>query len=1094
MSGVLKNELRNKKLLSISIILLTILIGSIIIISFQTEVALARVYQKENKIDYEKKTIVSVSNCRGTDTRIETTNEDANRLLTQGSKLSDIGKYEESIKYYDQALEEDPNLAAASYNKGIILSKLGKYEEAIESYNQALGEDPNHAAAFQNKGNALSQLGKYEEAIESYDQALKVDPNYATAFHNKGNTLSLLGKYEEAIESYNQALEVDPNCDLASKAKSNVQEDLEDTKYTLKSTYSSPDAFAGANQTYSGESSTEIGDPDHQGKTEINSHKSTVTVYDSSGNIKRQFSLDSNSNNNPPIANDASITTNMNQPVDIQLLASDKDNDELTASIVSAPSNGVLSDINQENGMVTYTPNSGFSNNDTFTFQVNDGKADSIAQITVAVNQENNPPSAHDTTVTTNVNKPIDITLPASDPDQSDELTASIVSAPSSGTLSDINQNTGIVTYTPNTRFANSDSFMFKVNDGKADSNSGLIQIAINQEEQEQQQIPVSPITNPSISVADELSKLVTLFVQGVITKEEFTILKTTTITTVTGGTSITSEVKPPLGQDNNILKNNVIESCNCLPKPSNIEPPVAIALTEEMKNFFKNFPHKPEFHHIFPQHGRTLFQIFKINIDDYLVPLASTQHHLLHDTFDWNPKWGNFMTDLYDQYLSKKISLADAQNRIYDFAAELMGKAGIDDFAIFTKQEAEQIKAARDYLRSIGEKGAAEVLTCIKLPVNIISKYFTYLSVKEFVEDIKKGNYIGAIGSGSSVGSDVLTYLQVAFPKIVTTGAATWLAYLSILIEAHEAYWDYVGEVNEGSNFRFWIPKMGGMAGTEGEAGMLLAVYLNPDAWWAKEYMKMPEEKVSEPNSCVSKPNDNSEVLQEDTPDTPTSGDKPQIGTNKKDKVPPSANCNIMSHPSCKNPLEQPKPVFQNQQDPNHESMINLESLQQNQPFSITGELGKLVNLRQQGIISEVEFNQLKQNAIQSNIIDNEYLMTNNGGSSSSSNNSGNGGITETISDIYSGNEDSLQTQQFTYSNSNNNDNQQDNTLLSADNSPSDSTGRDSSGTDSYSSTSNSNIDDKEQQQREENVQQIGNQTGNSLSDVGNAIGNLFN
>ena len=68
-----------------------------------------------------------------------------------------------------------------------------------------------------------------------------------------------------------------------------------------------------------------------------------------------------NDNNNPPVTSASSITTTTNKPIDTQLLASDKDNDELIASIVSTPSNGVISDINQENGMVTYTPNSGFN-------------------------------------------------------------------------------------------------------------------------------------------------------------------------------------------------------------------------------------------------------------------------------------------------------------------------------------------------------------------------------------------------------------------------------------------------------------------------------------------------------------------------------------------------------------------------------------------------------------------------------------------------------------------------------------------------------------------------------------------------------------
>jgi hypothetical protein len=52
-------------------------------------------------------------------------------------------------------------------------------------------------------------------------------------------------------------------------------------------------------------------------------------------------------------------------------------NARLTAHIVSASLHGKLSDINQDTGVVTYTPNPNFTGDDIFTFKVNDGKVDS---------------------------------------------------------------------------------------------------------------------------------------------------------------------------------------------------------------------------------------------------------------------------------------------------------------------------------------------------------------------------------------------------------------------------------------------------------------------------------------------------------------------------------------------------------------------------------------------------------------------------------------------------------------------------------------------------------------------------------------------
>jgi hypothetical protein len=95
-------------------------------------------------------------------------------------------------------------------------------------------------------------------------------------------------------------------------------------------------------------------------------------------------------NNNPPVAlDDSSITTRINQPVNVQLLGTDKDsNEDLTATIVTTPTNGKLGNINQATGIVTYTPNSDFRGTDNFTFKVNDGKVDSnnIGKILITVN------------------------------------------------------------------------------------------------------------------------------------------------------------------------------------------------------------------------------------------------------------------------------------------------------------------------------------------------------------------------------------------------------------------------------------------------------------------------------------------------------------------------------------------------------------------------------------------------------------------------------------------------------------------------------------------------------------------------------------
>ena len=114
----------------------------------------------------------------------------------------------------------------------------------------------------------------------------------------------------------------------------------------------------------------------------------------------------------------------------------------------------------------------------------------------------NNPPVAEDQSVETDKNESIDITLEAIDPDN-DPLTYIITSLPSNGSLKEggteitsvpysLLGNT--VTYTPNTDYTGSDSFTFKANDGKEDSNEATVSITVK-EEGDFQSITPEPIS-----------------------------------------------------------------------------------------------------------------------------------------------------------------------------------------------------------------------------------------------------------------------------------------------------------------------------------------------------------------------------------------------------------------------------------------------------------------------------------------------------------------------------------------------------------------------------------------------------------------------
>ena len=181
--------------------------------------------------------------------------------------------------------------------------------------------------------------------------------------------------------------------------------------------------------------------------------------------------------NHTPVADDKSITTNEGTVQTVTLSGSDADGDALTYTVVTQPAHGSLTGTAPN---LHYVPYLGFYGTDSFTYKVNDGKADSsVATVTITVVKlpdVNRAPTANGQSVTTDEDTPKTITLTGTDPD-GDALTYTVTAQPSHGTLSGTAPN---LTYTPAANYNGSDSFSFTVNDGKVNSVPATVNITIN--------------------------------------------------------------------------------------------------------------------------------------------------------------------------------------------------------------------------------------------------------------------------------------------------------------------------------------------------------------------------------------------------------------------------------------------------------------------------------------------------------------------------------------------------------------------------------------------------------------------------------------
>jgi trimeric autotransporter adhesin len=159
----------------------------------------------------------------------------------------------------------------------------------------------------------------------------------------------------------------------------------------------------------------------------------------------------------------------------------DPDGDPLTAVGLSNPANGTL--VFNPNGAFTYTHNGTNTLTDSFTYAATDGLSQSnTTQVSITIAADV-PPTAGNDAYGVNEGATLNVAAPGlfandTDPDTPISLwNAQVVTAPVNGTLT--MGAGGAFTYVHNGSETTSDSFVYRVNDGIANSNNATVTITI---------------------------------------------------------------------------------------------------------------------------------------------------------------------------------------------------------------------------------------------------------------------------------------------------------------------------------------------------------------------------------------------------------------------------------------------------------------------------------------------------------------------------------------------------------------------------------------------------------------------------------------
>jgi tetratricopeptide (TPR) repeat protein len=150
---------------------------------------------------------------------VPNTNAKADIWIERGGQLWRLGRSEEAIKAFDEAIKQnDPdNVYLAWYGKGLALFALDKYQPAIEALQQAINTLPKredlknfHSSILQLQSVVYRSLENYEQALTVINQAISLVPNNPNYYNEKWGILSRLKRYDEGLAAITQAINLAP--------------------------------------------------------------------------------------------------------------------------------------------------------------------------------------------------------------------------------------------------------------------------------------------------------------------------------------------------------------------------------------------------------------------------------------------------------------------------------------------------------------------------------------------------------------------------------------------------------------------------------------------------------------------------------------------------------------------------------------------------------------------------------------------------------------------------------------------------------------------------------------------------------------------
>lgn len=145
------------------------------------------------------------------DAAISINPNDAQWHAQRGHILDQLGRHDEAVRAYGDALAIEPGQLEVETLLSIDLIRTGWYEEAVRLLEGLARRYPEFEPAYCHRIAAYTRMGQHEDAEAMFYLAQQIDEDCPNCFHHMAESLACRGLFDRACYCWQRALEMEPD-------------------------------------------------------------------------------------------------------------------------------------------------------------------------------------------------------------------------------------------------------------------------------------------------------------------------------------------------------------------------------------------------------------------------------------------------------------------------------------------------------------------------------------------------------------------------------------------------------------------------------------------------------------------------------------------------------------------------------------------------------------------------------------------------------------------------------------------------------------------------------------------------------------------